>query len=145
MEQIIVKTEAQKNALKQAIEGLPFDPVFEVSIQEHKSKRSVAQNRLYWKWLGEISESVTSKDGEYYSPEKWHYLCALKFLGIDTISDGEKTFAIPVKSTTKLSTKEFSEYLMEIEIEFLPRGAHLTFPDDYDYIIGKSKNVYMAG
>lgn len=136
MQSIIVKTQTEKEIAQKVLNALPFEPVFEVSIQEHKSKRSLAQNRLYWRWLSEISEQATTKDGEYLSVDKWHYLCALKFLGMDTIKDDGKIFAIPTKSTTKLTVSEFSYYLMEIETEFVARGVKLTFPDDYNLIMG---------
>ena len=146
MQQIVVKSETERNVLKGVVNSLPLSPVFEVNIQEHKSKRSAAQNRLYWKWLQEIAEQAPTRDGEYLSKEEWHYLCSLKFLGAKTLKDGKVTYAVPVESTTKLNMTKFSKYLSEIEVEFIERGVNLTFPDDYDYIMGpQSKNVYMAG
>lgn len=134
-EQLIpIKAEHMKDVACKVI--MASKPNFEVVVRPLKAARSLAQNRLYWKWLGEISKQY-QVDGKSLTTSEWHHLCAMKFLGIKTIEIGEKTFPMPAKSTTKLKVSEFSEYLLKIETEFLPKGVALTFTDDYGTAMGK--------
>jgi len=119
------------------ITQLPTNKDWDITISEHKEKRSTAQNKLYWLWIGEISDQLTTLEGEKLSRERWHYLCGMKFLGIDSYKVNGCYHSMPAKSTTKLNTKEFSDYLHEIEADFLARGVVLTFPDHYGLAMGK--------
>ncbi len=120
-----------------AIEKLPEGKLWEVSISEHKTKRSMAQNSLYWLWMTEIADQATTSDGQYLEKEEWHYMCALKFLGVNKLSVAGNEYKLPVKSTKDLTVGEFSEYLLEIESEFLSREVMLTFPRDYGLATGQ--------
>lgn len=120
------------------LQKLPAGKLWDVTIVEHRAKRSLAQNSLYWKWLTEISKQHPTSDGEFLDKEEWHYLCALKFLGLKELVVCGKTYKLPVKSTKKLKIAEFAEYLTKIEVEFLSKGVSLTFPDEYGLAMGKS-------
>ena len=113
------------------ISGLPDTKKWIVKIEEYKPKRSTYQNKLYWLWLGEISEQITTAEGEKLDKDKWHYLCLMKYLGSDIFKINGFYHSRPAKSTTELNTKEFSEYLNKIETEFLKRGVVLTNPNYY--------------
>ena len=118
---------------------LQGDVLYEVVLRPFKSKRSLAQNSLYWLWLTEISSQIKTADGKLLDKEEWHYLCGLKFIGVKSFDVAGKTYVTPMKSTTKLTTKEFTDYLMQIEAEFLSRGAGLTFPDAYELAMNGTK------
>lgn len=49
-----------------------------ITIDEWKSKRSLAQNRLYHKWVGEIADQTGA------DREAMHEYLKRRFLGIDT-------------------------------------------------------------
>lgn len=104
---------------------------------QKKDLRSLAQNRLYWKWLGEIARDARTEDGKQLTADKWHYLCKLRFLGFEEFEVMGMVHRLPAKSTRKLSVKAFTDYLMELEAEFVARHVDLTFNDDYEQAMGK--------
>ena len=117
------------------LKGLDKKTAWEVNIKEYKSSRSLAQNNLYWKWMTEISLQAVLPNKERLSKDDWHEVCAMKFLGVRTIDDGKKVYAVPNR-TSKLGVKKFSKYLLDIEAHFIPAGIQLTFPQEYALAIG---------
>ena len=103
-----------------------------VEMKPNKETRSVKQNKLYWQWLKVFEESGNTANAMH------NYLRKM-FLGseFETVQ-GETVEIIP--STTKLSTKEFSEYLLKIDILASDLGLILPRPEDlyYDSIGRKS-------
>ncbi len=120
------------------LQKLPAGKLWDVTIVEHRAKRSTAQNSLYWKWLTEISKQYITSDGKQLDKSQWHHLLSMKYLGIETFEAGGKFYAVPAQSTKKLKIAEFAEYLTKIEVEFLSKGVSLTFPDEYGLAMGKS-------
>lgn len=133
MQHFAIKTDGQRDIAAKVVNKMPLP--FEVTIEPYKNRRSQSQNRMYWKWLTEISEQYYV-EGERLSKEDWHDLCRMKWLGVKVITLAGKEYPRPAKSTTELKVGEFSEYLLEIESEFLPKGVVLTFPDDYGLAMG---------
>jgi hypothetical protein len=60
--------------------------------------------------LSQISEQA-KVGGQQYSPEAWHELAKRKFLGVTELPDG----SIVGKSSTNLTTTEFSEFCTQVE------------------------------
>ncbi len=79
-----------------------------VTIEELKNKRTLEQNAYYW---GAVLPAILD---EYpgHTPEELHTYFK-KFLPTKFITVFGKEIAVE-KSTTKLSTKEFSEYIEKI-------------------------------
>ena len=75
-------------------------------------KRTSPQNRRYWGRgvLSQIAEQA-QVDGQRFSPEAWHELAKRKFLGVIELPDG----SIVGKSSTSLTTSEFSEFCTKVE------------------------------
>lgn len=98
---------------------------YEVVIRPWKKKRSNPQNNLYWKWL-----SLIAKDTGHTS-EQLHEVFKLELLPREfiTVAGIERETR---KSTTKLTTAEFTEYLEQIAA-FAARelGMYLPYPEDY--------------
>ena len=94
-----------------------------VTIQ--KSSRSDAQNRLYFYWVGILSQEVG------YSKDEMHLVLADKFLPkIEfTTKKGKKISQIP--STRKLNIDEFIDYICEIEMFSGEWGIKLPHNSDY--------------
>lgn len=133
-----VQTNGVRLAVIKIIQSLRLP--FEIVLQTVDTTRTVAQNRMYWMWMEEIADQVLI-EGKNLTQEDWHDLCRMKFLGVKTIKIGHKEFPRPAKSTKELGVKGFSEYLLEIETHFLAKGVLLTFPDDYEKIIGNKISV----
>lgn len=89
----------------------------EVIIRKPKTKRSDLQNNYYW---GVVLELLSKELG--YDQDELHEILKYKFLQSNAMG-------MPyVKSTTKLSTGEFEDYLSKIKrwaAEFL----HIVIPD----------------
>jgi len=131
---IAITTEGMRHAANNVVNGTPLP--FEIVVQPLRHKRSLAQNRLYWKWLTVIAQQM-KVDGQSFSKEEWNHLCGMKFIGIKTISIGDKEFPMPLKSTKDLKVNEFAEYLTQIESHFIQKGVNLTYTDDYGQAVGK--------
>lgn len=76
----------------------------ELSLQKERNNRTLSQNAYYW---GVIIEILGQHFG--YEPDEMHEALKYKFLKIH-----EDTGLISVRSTTKLSTLEFGDYLDRI-------------------------------
>ena len=95
-----------------------------VTIKGWRESRSLSQNSLYWKWLGEIVNQWDVTDDteilheifkKYYCPEK-------------VINEH-----ITIKSTKKLDTGEMHFYLNKIELFCIDRGYTITIPAQCEY------------
>ena len=95
-----------------------------VTVKGWRESRSLSQNSLYWKWLGEIVNQWDVTDDteilheifkKYYCPEK-------------VINEH-----ITIKSTKKLDTGEMHFYLNKIELFCIDRGYAITIPAQCEY------------
>ena len=75
-------------------------------------KRSKPQNSRYWGKgvLSQIAEQATV-GGKLFSTESWHEMFKRKFIGVTELPNGE----VIGMSSTKLTTKEFSEFCEAVE------------------------------
>lgn len=131
------------------LEGKPLV----VSISPECKKRSVAQNSLYWKWIS-VVERKTGND-----KDQLHFEFKKKFL-INILKRDDKEYAemclalsalkqseseqfraiadgvIRETSTTRMDTKQFTEYLQQIEAYALAKlGISLPVPDDLKWVV----------
>lgn len=100
---------------------------YEVQIRPHKKKRSNPQNNLYWQWLGLLAKETG------HTSEQLHEVFKRELLPRDyiTLAGVEKEVA---KTTTKLSTAEFTDYLEQIAaFAATELGVYLPYPDDDQY------------
>lgn len=98
---------------------------FRVVIKEHKKKRTNDQNALYWSWL-----TIIGKDLGYTS-EELHEALKAKILGV---VERKTIFGNTVnepRSTTSLTTKEFTEYLNAVQSFAMSLGIALPQPQHY--------------
>jgi hypothetical protein len=118
-----VNDDVKQNAIKaiQELEG-----IYDITIAKYKKDRTASQNKLMWLWLGIISNDT----GE--SPENLHQVFKLRFLGTEKIQSMGYSIEIP-KSTTKLTTQEFTDYLDKIEGLALSIDIRLPHPEDLYY------------
>lgn len=115
-----INDDVKNNAIK-AIQGL--EGVYDITITKYKKDRTKSQNSLMWLWLGIISNDT----GE--SPENLHNIFKLRFLGTEKIQSMGYSIEIP-KSTTKLTTQEFTDYLDKIEGLAISIDIRLPHPAD---------------
>jgi hypothetical protein len=106
-----------------------------VSIEEGKPKRSNAQNRLYWTWVGIIALELG------YTKDEMHIILGDRFLKkIEVVTKKGKNIA-QIPSTTQLTVDEFIDYLCEIEM--LCEDWNMTLPHNDDYQLAIYGNVNL--
>lgn len=89
------------------IKSLDLTKRWRVNISEEKATRSLEQNERLWALYGSVANYI----GE--DPHTVHELMGYKFLRYQTEIAGNPVELI--KSTTKLNTKEMTEYQENIE------------------------------
>jgi hypothetical protein len=77
-----------------------------------RRKRTTKQNRRYWGGgvLAQIAQQAVV-GGRLYSAESWHEQFKRQFIGVEELPGGE----VIGKSSTGLSTVEFSEFCTQVE------------------------------
>lgn len=124
-----------------------------VEIRPESKDRSKAQNRLYWKWLHEIHRKTGNDEDQLHFEFKKKFLIGIlkrddkdyadMCLAISTLKQSESeqfeaiaNGVIRETSTTRMDTKQFTEYLNLIEAFALKTfGMVLPVPDDLKYLI----------
>lgn len=133
---MIIRSQEDKNKALNRISMLAMDKPWQVEIKPYKKNRSLAQNKLYWKWMKIIGNQLG------YESEEIHAIMADKFLTDRFVEYGGKQIKRD-KSTSKLNTKEFTDYLQRID-RFVAQelGIVLPVPDDQYYeIFGIKKSI----
>ncbi len=101
----------------------------EVILRPFKDTRSARSNRLYWMWLGIIGEDTGYHKDELHEFFKDEFL-EPKVIRLEDDAGG----AIERKihpSTTRLTTKEFTDYLARIR-EFALHRLNIVLPEPED-------------
>lgn len=122
--------------------------VVTIAIDDDKA-RSLAQNRLYWLWIGQL-EKQTGQDLHLYFKRLFLAKIYAKNDGdfaqmADSIArckgvlddwqyEQLATGVIKQISTTKASVKQMSEYLNKIEIWAFGQGLTLTVPSELEWV-----------
>jgi len=108
------------------------DELFEVVVKQHKSKRSLNQNALYWKWLGLMAKHFSAKHGTFTN-DHMHKLMRHKFLGYEDELIGNTEIKGQLKSTKELNAQGMSKYMQEINSWSCDLGLLLPSPTDAEY------------
>lgn len=77
-----------------------------------RRKRTPPQNRRYWGKgvLAQVAEQAVV-NGRLYPAEVWHEQFKRQFIGVDELPNGQ----LIGKSSTKLSTTQFSDFCTQVE------------------------------
>lgn len=129
MQRYIIQDEIRRGNAVQYLQALNLSKPWSVEIKEFRKNRSNSQNSLYWKWLSEIEQETGN------SRDDLHEIFKRMFLGTETKTLMGKNVEV-TRSTTRLNTKEFTEYLNSIEHYMADMGITLSHPDDYRYAMG---------
>lgn len=123
----IIRDSVRRDNCLSYIRSINFEakPI-QVDIKPYRKNRSSAQNRTMWAWLHVLSEHTG------YDAEELHELFKARFLGVEAREVmGQQVFI--TKSTAKLTTQQFAEYMNKIEAVAAEMGVRLPIPDDYAY------------
>jgi len=125
MNTIILRGPEQVESACRLIRSINLNPDApkEVVVRDHKATRSVQQNRLYWQWVGILSDQTG------YSKDEVHELMAKKFLP-PVVKEVMGEMVEYRRSTTKLKVREMSEYMNQVEAFAAGFGISLPHPQD---------------
>lgn len=98
------------------------------------SKRSLNQNALYFKWLGEISSQLRVRIKQTHDTDTLHEYMKLQYCPCKEVQLGSNSKPINIRSTKRLSKGEMHHYLTLIEQWSVERGFALTIPGDCEYV-----------
>ena len=118
------KSDILENMTRATFKATDCDEVI-VEMKANTDTRSMKQNKLYWKWLTVFEETGNTKDA-------MHTYLRETYLGCEFENVMGQTIKI-IPSTTKLCVKEFSEYLLKIDILASEMGLILPRPVDLYY------------
>ncbi len=124
MSVILINCDDTRQAAIKQIKALNLSAGFEVIIRKHRKSRSTSQNALMWMWLSVVqSETGNDKDA-------LHDYFREKYLGRDRTEVLNQQRHV-LKSTTKLTVQEFTQYLTQIEA-FCATELGITLPHPED-------------
>lgn len=104
-----------------------------VKVDEYTSPRTLPANRLYWKWLDEISEYLTKRKYDAQSHDL-HDLMKHKFLGYhEPKKVGQTLIEKRLRSTRTLSKTDFCSYMEKVEAWAFNIGCIVTTPALSEY------------
>ena len=125
MKTFVLAHEIARENLKRYIDSLPLDGKTKVEIKKVTSKRSDAQNRLYWKWV-----DIMAKELGYTKTEMHETLVQnLLIPEVKEVMGGKRITIWP--STTKMSVKDFMHYLIDVDY-FASNELNITLPRPED-------------
>lgn len=104
---ILRNPEVKANLLRE-IGGLSADGKHEVEIRDHKTTRSIQQNKRYWAIIKIVADFMGQ------DKEETHDMFRIRFLGPRFFQVDGVQYA-GAKSTATLSTKEFCDYCDMVE------------------------------
>lgn len=93
--------------VRKQIGELDLTKAWEVEVKPFALNRSVQQNKKYWALISELGSYLG------YDESEMHELMKYKFLSYKQEMLGDEMVVIP--STSKLTIKEFVEYLNKVE------------------------------
>jgi hypothetical protein len=82
-----------------------------ISIEKWSEKRTTDQNSGLWRWNKILSDETG------YTEEEIHYAMCGELYGYKTLNIGGKEIQKPIKTTSNMSTSEFSHHIMLYEIK----------------------------
>lgn len=136
MNQAIVKNFDDFEILFNLMREMHPESYFQIKWKTWEKSRSLDQNSLYWMWLDRMAKHFSKQ--QKFTNEDMHDLMRHQFLGYEDKQISKTKIVSQLKSTTKLSTKEMSEYMTKVEAWAADNGCLLPRPEDMDH----AYNVY---
>jgi len=123
-----ISTEKQRTDFIRIVQEFKLDGKkrFIGEFKQFREKRSIKQNSLYHSWLNCI-EKETGNDHD-----AMHEFFKRKFLSFSCHDIYGEEVAIPL-STTKLDTKQFTDFLENVKMFMQEQGTRLPIPGEPDF------------
>ena len=149
---MLITTEADKQNVIVRIQAFTLKKPMVVTAEEYKPNRSLAQNKLAFKWYSEIAKQSGEGIDDERNKYKWKYGCEILSESSSTFSEfygnlvARYTYEENLKAmefvqvTSLMKVSEFALYLKRVEQSAIERGFVLSHPSDLYYqAIGESK------
>ena len=107
MTRLKITSEEDVENVRHQIGELDLTKAWEVEVKPFAFNRSTQQNKKYWSLIGELGSFLG------YDEQEMHELMKYKFLSYKQEMLGDEMTVVP--STSKLTIKEFVEYLEKVE------------------------------
>jgi hypothetical protein len=127
MTDTVIYNSKVKARVKTLIECLPEDGTMKVSISKVEKNRSLAQNRLLWKWMGVMGNALG------YTKQEMHDVLCCEILGFYHIKGLRGEVRHILNTTKNLSVDEFAQFLSHAERIASEQGIVLPHPEDEYY------------
>lgn len=104
-----------------------------MELREVSEKRRDVQNRLLWKWNGEIQAWMAEHTGQIASAEDWHDVMCRQLRPVtgSTLSlPGGDAYTVDRWRSSKAGVKEMAAYLTDLDRYCSSLGLLLSHPDD---------------
>lgn len=108
------------------LRGLPQDKAWRVAVQEHKRKRSDAQNRYLW---GAVYPLIC-KHLDGWDPEDVHEYFLGEHFGWQEIAGLGRRRVKPIRRSSQLSTVEFMDFVAFIQRRMAEHGVYVPDPGE---------------
>ena len=107
MKRLKVTSEEELEHARKYLGELDLTKAWEIEVKPFAFNRSTQQNKKYWKLIKELANYLG------YSEHEMHELMKYKFLSYKQELLGDEMVVIP--SSSKLTIKEFVEFLSKVE------------------------------
>lgn len=122
----ILHTEADRVRILAYVRLQPLDGSAIVTVEPAKKRRSLSQNALMHKWVGEVASKVSEYSG--HTHDDVHEFFKRKFLAPQIIEIGGEV--VERYTTTKMTPAEMSSYMDRIYEFATGIGIYLTLPEE---------------
>lgn len=131
--ELVIRNEFDQRSLISFIAHLDLSEPKKVVVEDSKTNRTVAQNRLLWLWNGEFQRYMSDHYGQVASADEWHEILVEKLCPMEVteakLPTGE-TFKVGRARTSKFKTQEMTEYLEKVDFYCSSIGLLLSHPSD---------------
>jgi hypothetical protein len=111
---------------------------FRLSVKEWRESRSISQNNLFHKWVGELSKYLIAGGRKDSSPKFCKELFKHTFLGYEQVErvnakTGERAVISSLKNTSDCDTGEMTHFMNKCYEWCVSIGLLLTIPEDSEF------------
>ena len=143
-QQLVIRNRADCRRFIQFLQGMELTKPLQINWKHWNPKRSLNANALYWVWLDQLAQFFTDKErqlarrkSEYtavvYDSDDMHDMMRHQFLGYENRRIRNTEIKEQLRSTTKLNSTEFCDYMTKMDSWAVSHGCFLTRPEDSEY------------
>ena len=123
MVKVIIRSEADRDRFIGLLNKMKLDKPLVASCTILRKKRSLQQNKLLWLWIRCISDETGNSSDSLYE-----YFCTKHLPWNKELVFGEEVKSI--SGSSKLTSKEFTQLLDDINSQMLDEGIYLPKPGE---------------